>query len=318
MNEAPISIGSTHLRCIPLGIGTWSWGDEGQWGFGVSHTEEDLKNAFAESVGHGVTLFDTGERYGNGRSERFLGKFINQSHREIVVATKFSPLQWHVRRQDLTNALLASLKRLGLAKVALYQLHWPSRFISVEKRMDAFAEALEKNLAESVGVSNFNLEQLMRAQESLRRRNLSLATIQLEYNLLQRFPERNGILKACRRLGITFLAYSPLGRGVLTGKYSVQNPLPGTRGRLYPGSLLEKISSLISLLKRIGEVNFGKTPAQVALNWLMCKGAIPLAGAKSGEQAQENMGALGWRLTPEQVLAIDEESLRLQPRSLKR
>ncbi len=315
MNEILVSVGSTNLRCLPLGVGTWSWGNEGGWGFGSAYTEKDLRKAFEESVNGGVSLFDTAEKYGNGLSESLLGKFLRNSDQRIFVATKFSPTRWDIRRKDLVKALDASLKRLGLAKVALYQLHWPSRFVSVERRMDALAEVVEKDLTEAIGVSNFSLEQMQRAQERLAKRSLSLASIQVNYSLLQRAPERNGILEECRHLGVTLLAYSPLAMGVLTGKYSSQNPLPGVRGGKYSIPYLEHIRPLIQLLKEIGDGHERKTPTQVALNWLMCKGAFPIPGAKTGKQARENIGALGWRLTEKEISALDTASQAVQVNS---
>lgn len=130
----------------------------------------------------------------------------------------------------------------------------------------------------------------------------------MEYSLLHRKPEQNGVLATCQELGITLIAYSPLAQGLLTGKYSPENPPPGLRGLRYGRRRLRAIAPLLRLLQSIGEAHGGKTPAQVALNWLICKGAVPIPGAKDARQARENAGALGWRLTPEEVERLDQVS----------
>ena len=128
----------------------------------------------------------------------------------------------------------------------------------------------------------------------------------MEYSLLQRGPERSGLLAACRDLGVTLIAYSPLGQGLLTGKYTAEHPPPGARRRR--ARRLDRIEPLIGLLRQIGEAHGGKTPAQVALNWAICKGTVPIPGAKNARQAGDNAGALGWRLADDEVAALDAAS----------
>jgi aryl-alcohol dehydrogenase-like predicted oxidoreductase len=139
-----------------------------------------------------------------------------------------------------------------------------------------------------------------------------LVSNQVQYNLLHREPERDGLLDLCRDLDITLIAYSPLAMGVLTGKYTPENPPSGIRGRRYKRQFLTQIQPLIALLVEIGQAHGGKIPAQVALNWLMCKGAVPIPGAKNARQAEENVGALGWRLADEEVAALDAASEAIQ------
>jgi aryl-alcohol dehydrogenase-like predicted oxidoreductase len=116
---------------------------------------------------------------------------------------------------------------------------------------------------------------------------------------------------ACKELGVTVIAYSPIAKGVLSGKYTPQNIPPGPRGRRYPSEYLAKVQPLIGLLKEVGQAHGGKTPAQVSLNWLITKGAAPIPGAKNVKQAQENAGALGWRLTDTEVKALEAASDQL-------
>ncbi len=141
----------------------------------------------------------------------------------------------------------------------------------------------------------------------LRKRGLRLASNQIEFSLLRTSPEKSGLLAACTELGVVPLAYSPIGQGRLTGKYSASNPPPGKR--TFSAHPMEKVDAIVAELRRIGLVHGDKTPAQVALNWIIAKGAVPIPGAKNGEQANQNAGALGWALSEEDVAALDRVAL---------
>src|SRR5581483_3372729 len=145
----------------------------------------------------------------------------------------------------------------------------------------------------------------------LAKRGIALASNQVEYSLLARAPERNGLLKLCHELHVTLIVYSPLAMGLLTGKYTPDNPPRGMRARWYKPPYLAQIQPLLTLLREIGQAQGGRTPSQVALNWLICKGALPIPGAKNVRQVQDNAGALGWRLTDDQVAALDAAAERL-------
>jgi aryl-alcohol dehydrogenase-like predicted oxidoreductase len=177
--------------------------------------------------------------------------------------------------------------------------------------MDGMADAIELGLLRAVGVSNYNGEQMKRANEALEKRGLRLASNQVNYSLLDRKVERDGLLDLCLRMGITLIAYSPLAKGMLTGKYSAENPPPGFRSLLYREDLLKRLPSLIGLMKEIGSAHGGRSPTQVALNWTICKGSLTIPGAKNARQAQENAGALGWRLQEEDVDALDRASQQI-------
>jgi aryl-alcohol dehydrogenase-like predicted oxidoreductase len=120
-------------------------------------------------------------------------------------------------------------------------------------------------------------------------------------------PESTGLLEACHELGVLVLAYSPVGQGRLTGKYTASNPPPGRRN--FSAFPMQEVEPIVAELRRIG-ATYGKSPSQVALNWIVCKGAIPIPGAKNQKQAEENAGALGWRLSPDHVRALDAVSKR--------
>lgn len=315
-NEGLIPLGKTDILVTPIGIGAWSWGDSVFWGYGRDYGETDVKAAFDISIEAGVNFFDTAEAYGQGHSETLLGQFLRDTPLQpgkppIIVATKFFPYPWRLWKASLKQALIGSLRRLQIEKVGLYQIHWPFPPVSIEAWATALADVFEEGLVEAVGVSNYNAQQMRRAQATLIKRSVLLASNQVEYSLINRKIEKNGLLDLCQDLGVCCIAYSPLGKGTLTGKYSPQNPLRGMRGRRYNSRFLSQIEPLIRLLREIGRAHDGKTPAQVALNWVICKGAIPIPGAKNIQQAQENVGALGWRLAEEEVSALDQASDRL-------
>lgn len=312
MNETRTTLGKTEVQIPWMGIGTWQWGDKMMWGYGGGgYNDGDIRQAFDAAVAGGVRFFDTAEVYGLGRSETFLGQFLRESGVEATVATKFFPFPWRLTRRQLLTALRKSLQRLGLARVDLYQVHWPMPTAPIERWANALADAVEAGLTRAVGVSNYSAEQLGRAHNVLAARGVPLASNQIEYSLLHREPERNGQLQAARDLGITIIAYSPLAKGVLTGKYTPESPPPGPRGRMYNPEYLAKVQPLIQRLREAGEAHGGKTPAQVALNWTICKGTVPIPGAKNARHVESNLGALGWRLTADEVAALDEASAGL-------
>ena len=305
-------LGHTDLDVTPLGLGTWSWGDHGDWAFGRTHDEEDVRQAFVVGAAHAPMLFDTAERYGSGESERLLGRFLRETGRSAVIATKFSPTRLQVRHTDLFHALHGSLERLQLARVDLYQLHWPTALSSVRARMNAMADAVEEGLVRAVGVSNFSADQVRVAHDALAYRGLPLATVQVEYSLLRRAPEQNGVLRACEERGVTLIAYSPLASGMLTGKYTATTPPSGARGARYPAEWLARLEPLLSLLRDIGQGHGGRSPAQAALAWLRAKGVLPIPGAKNRRQAEENLGALEFDLGTDEVEALGRATTPLE------
>ncbi len=312
MSEQKIPLGKTDVQITSLGIGAWSWGDRLFWGFGSDYGDAECKTAFDASVAAGINFFDSAEAYGFGHSEILLGRFARAANDSLVLATKFFPYPWRVRRANLIAALRASLKRLGLERVDLYQIHQPLPPVAIETWVDALGEAVQAGLARAAGVSNYNAAQTRRAFEVLSKRGIPLASNQVKYSVLDRHIERDGTLQTCRELGVTVIAYSPIEMGLLTGKYTAQNPPRGARRFRYHRDYLEKIQPVIALLREIGAAHGGKTPAQVALNWAICQGTIPIPGAKNARQAEENAGALGWRLTDDQVAAIDAASEQVQ------
>ena len=308
MVEAAIELGRSGLRVLPLGTGCWAWGDRLFWEYGQGYGLEDVRQAFRSSLEEGIDFFDTAEIYGFGQSERCLGEFLREAggQRRILVATKFLPYPWRLTSGAVVRALRSSLQRLQLPAVDLYQVHRPIPPRGVERWMQGMAEAAQEGLLRAVGVSNFGPDLTRRAHEALAKRGIPLASNQVQYNLLDRTPERTGLVEVCRELSVTIIAYSPLAMGLLTGKYSPQTPPAGLYRWTQWGKALALAVPLVATLREMGQAHGGKTPGQVALNWLICKGALPIPGAKHAAQVRENAGALGWRLTPEEVLRLDE------------
>jgi aryl-alcohol dehydrogenase-like predicted oxidoreductase len=291
------------LKC-ELGTGTWAWGDKQIWGYGKEYADSDVRKAFDASIAAGINCFDTAEMYGYGRSEELIGHFVAETKAPVVILTKFMPLPWRLRRQNLINALKQSLRRLGVGSVSLYQIHWPLQFRSINTWMDALADAVDEGLTQGVGVSNYNADQMKRAYERLSQRGVPLLSNQVEYSLLHRLPETNGVMKACNELDVKLIAYSPLAMGVLTGKYSSDHRLGGYRGLRF-NRYLSRIQELTGLLEEIGQAHGGKSSSQVALNWTIGKGTFPIPGAKNANQAMGNAGAQGWKLTSEEITAVE-------------
>ncbi|KAL5716217.1 hypothetical protein ACHQM5_017939 [Ranunculus cassubicifolius] len=311
--EDKIKLGGSDLKVSKLGIGAWSWGDTSYW----NNFEWDdrklkaAKSAFDTSIDAGITFIDTAEVYGSSftfgaiSSETLLGRFIKERKEkdptvDVAVATKFAALPWRLGRESVVSALKDSLSRLGLSSVELYQLHWPGIWGN-QGYIDGLGDAVEQGLVKAVGVSNYSEKRLREAYTQLQKRGIPLASNQVNYSLIYRFPEENGVKATCDELGITLIAYSPIAQGVLTGKYTPQNPPTGPRGRIYTPEFLTKLQPLLNKIKEIGQ-SYDKTQTQVVLNWLVSQdNVVPIPGAKNAEQAQEFAGALGWRLADDEI-----------------
>jgi aryl-alcohol dehydrogenase-like predicted oxidoreductase len=311
--EQRINLGLNGPSVATLGVGTWQWGDRFIWGYGRGYGEADIAAAFEASLAAGLRLFDTAELYSLGKSERLLGRLVAQTadrppDQRPLIASKFFPYPWRFRGSDLRRALAGSRRRLGVERIDLYQIHWPLPPVPITTWLRALADAALAGEIGAIGVSNYSAEQTRRSATVLAARGLTLASNQVDYSLLNREIERNGVLDACRQLGVTVIAYSPLGSGLLSGKYTPTNPPSGRRRALYHRKGPEQIAALTNLLREIGQAHANKTPAQVALNWLICQNVLPIPGAKTAQQAGENAASLGWRLTPDELSALDTAS----------
>jgi aryl-alcohol dehydrogenase-like predicted oxidoreductase len=314
VTQSDLTLAGSDVVIPPLGVGTWAWGDRATWGMGgydTDLTRASIEEAWESSIASGVTFFDTAEVYGRGESERILGSLLAADPdraKSVQIATKFMPFPWKIdMKASLLQSLRQSLERLGLGAVDLYQIHGPISFRSHAVMAEALAEARQQGLTRAVGVSNYSAAEVRSMAAELHKRGVKLATNQIEFSLLRRGPESTGLLAACRELDVLPLAYSPIGQGRLTGKYSASNPPPGKRN--FSNHPMTEVDKVTTELRRMGEKHGGKTPSQVALNWIMAKQVVPIPGAKNRAQAEQNAGARGWSLSSEDVAALDALAL---------
>jgi aryl-alcohol dehydrogenase-like predicted oxidoreductase len=287
----------------PIGVGTNSWGSR-------TGPDHDKYATFAALLDGGITFFDTAEIYQGTASERTLGECMRAARRTPTVLTKFFPFPWRLGKGRMMPALRRSLKRLQVLSVDVYILHFPLPPVSLEVWADALADQVKEGLARAVGISNCDAVQMRRAHAVLHARGVPLACNEVELSLLRPGAVRGGLLDACRELGVTLISYRPLAQGMLTAKYSVEHPPRGPRAAIYGKNTLANMQRLVGALRRIGSGR-GRTPAQVALNWVICKGALPIPGAKDPSQAWENAGAMGWRLSPDEIRELEAAAYAL-------
>jgi aryl-alcohol dehydrogenase-like predicted oxidoreductase len=307
-----VRLGASGLEVPRLGVGAMTWGSPAgrsrfgpaKLAYGGPSGPEEEQLAFEASLSAGVDLFDTAAMYSGGASERRLGELAEG--KRVMIATKFPP-GWLSTAAAFPDALDQSLVRLRRGTIDLYQHHFPSRRVSIPSLMRFMGDAVAAGKVRAVGVSNYSARQLRIAHAALAERGVPLASNQVEYSLLHRAPEVNGVLDACRELGITLIAYQPLAQGVLTGKYRPGDRPRGIRrfGGYYRGDALEKAQPVVALLGEIGE-RHARTPAQVALRWLIeQEGILPIPGAKDGRQAASNAEALSFTLVAAETEALD-------------
>lgn len=266
-------------------------------------------------------------KYGFGKSETLLKNSCDSAGLSIGIdttasgviaaATKFAPVPWRTESQAVVDACKASASRLGVDQIPLYQIHFPDiiqplKAFGMENRKDelyweGLAECYQSGLAANVGVSNYGPETLLRAQESLSKKGVPIASNQINFSLLQ-YRSSEKTLKVCEELGIKVLAYFPLANGLLAGKYSVDTP-PSFPKSLTMKKYYEDAEPVLKIMRRIAAEK-NKTVAQVAINWVMMKGAIPIPGARSSEMAKDNFGSMGWALSPEEVDELEGASLK--------
>ncbi|RMH75365.1 MAG: aldo/keto reductase [Cyanobacteria bacterium J007] len=308
---------ANQLALPTMGCGTWAWGNRLLWDYDP-RMDDQLHAVFDLCVAHGVTLFDTGDSYGTGRlkgrSEELLGQFANtyrgSNADRICIATKLAAYPWRLTRSSMASACEGSARRLG-RKVDLVQMHWSTANYAPWQEwalLDGLADLYDRGEVKAVGLSNYGPKRLQKVYQRFRDRGVPIATLQVQYSLLSTYPVSElNVKEICDELGIQLIAYSPLALGLLTGKYSANGPYPkGLRGFLCK-QLFPAIDPLLDCLRAIARSR-QKTMAQVALNWCIGKGAIPIPGAKTLEQAKQNIGALGWQLDAGEMAELDRVS----------
>ena len=295
-----------------MGVGTWAWGDRLIWDYGKEYGKKDLSAVFRRYLNDGVFFFATSSSFAEGQSEEMLGEFAEKTASPVVIATKYVPRPWHLRRSEFMDSLKQSLVRLGLSRLDIYELCPPAGRMTIGRLAECAAEALDMGLIERVGLSNYNAQQIDAFNEALSRFGYSIACLETPYNLLDREIESNGVLDICKRLNITILAQQPLAMGLLTGKYDGEAPAAGTRRQMMLRYHTARLDILLRTMNHIGLENNGKNAVQVALNWIMRKGIIPIPGTKTLSQAIENAQTPGWVMTNEQMSLLDTMTNRTQ------
>jgi aryl-alcohol dehydrogenase-like predicted oxidoreductase len=311
--DHPTTLGRSSLKVPRLGVGAMTWGEPrglarfhpATMAYGGAHGYQEELRAVEASLEAGVDLVDTAAFYSRGASEIRVGELAQG--KDLLIASKF-PSGIRFQADDFPGELEASLHRLGRSNLDLYQHHFPGR-VSIPDLMSHLADAVEEGKVTAVGVSNYSAEQMRLAHAALADRGVPLASNQVEYSLLHRQSETNGVLDACRELGVTLIAYTPLAGGMLTGKYSAENRPTGFYRRVLPRyrrKALDAIQPVISLLREIGD-RHSKTPSQVAIRWLIEDPIVlPIPGAKNGKQATDNAAALSFSLAAEEVAALSD------------
>jgi aryl-alcohol dehydrogenase-like predicted oxidoreductase len=312
-----VRLGKTDTQISRIGLGCWQFsGGRGIAGQVWPDIGQDAADAVvAESLAGGITLFDTAEAYGGGASERALAHALKRAGKadgDVVVATKWFPALR--RAAHIGRSIDERLRCLDGFSIDLYQVHSPGSFSSFEKQMDAMARLAHDEKIRHVGISNFSASGMERCARALEERGLVLASNQMRFSLVDRRIEKNGVLQAAKDLGVTIIAYSPLGQGVLTGRFhedaSAVRGLQRGRRMLLRRTSLEKTRPLIRALREVGD-QVGATPAQVALAWTVrFHGDVVVAipGASKPTQAQSNAGALRVALSDAQLDRLDHAS----------
>ena len=273
---------TTALRAAPVVIGCWAWGDRRTWGYQTRFGDDDLRAAVEALDAAGLRWFDTAEVYAGGRSERLLGDLL-AGRPDFAVSTKFFPYPWRLGAGQFRRALDASLRRLKRDSVQLYQVHHEVPAALARRWAAHLAAARRDGVVEAIGTSNLSAPALRVVVEALAEHGERVVAHQVRYNLCDRRVERTAVPELCREHGITLLAHSALGQGLLSGRYRAGATMSGRRA--FPNQVLAQAEPLLALLDRYA-AKLDVTTAAVALAWLRHRGATPIVGVHSREQAE--------------------------------
>jgi aryl-alcohol dehydrogenase-like predicted oxidoreductase len=298
-------------RVSVIGLGTWQFGSK-DWGYGDAYANETAVAITHRALELGVTFFDTAEIYGFGNSERILGGALADRRKDAFIATKVFPVL--PLAPVVQQRAVASAARLGVDTIDLYQVHWPNPVVPLSQTMAGMATLLRTGLIRHVGVSNFSLARWQDADRALGGPVLSN---QVQYNLVQRKPERD-LLAWAQANDRLIIAYSPLAQGLLSGRYDADHrPSGSARGTnaLFLPDNLARATGLINTLRAIAGAH-DATPAQVALAWLVRKpNVIAIPGASSVGQLEANVAAADLDLSDEEDAELTATTAAFQPRT---
>jgi aryl-alcohol dehydrogenase-like predicted oxidoreductase len=295
-------IGSLEVSVVGLGCNNFGWRIDAAATARVVDAALDA----------GIDFFDTADIYGNGQSEEFLGEALQGRWNRVVIATKFgNKMEGQgegAQPSYIQRALEASLHRLRTERIDLYQLHQPDPHTPIGETLEALDRLVKAGKVREIGASNFTVEQIREADDAVRPGAARFVSVQNEYSLLHRQPEKD-VLPECVRRGLAFLPYFPLANGLLSGKYSSRHPHPpGSRGAAAwgPKVFTEENLEIADSLRRFAESR-GHSQLELAFSWLASRPAVAsvIAGATSPEQAQANAHAADWKLTDAELEELD-------------
>jgi aryl-alcohol dehydrogenase-like predicted oxidoreductase len=293
-----------------IGLGTWQFGSR-EWGYGDDYAGGAARQIVQRARELGVTLFDTAEVYGFGKSERILGEALGDERAEVVVASKIfpvAPLPAVIRQRAK-----ASAARLQLKRIPLYQVHQANPVVPDSVIMPGMKSLLDDGLISAVGVSNYSLERWRKADAAL---GQPVVSNQVQFSLAQ--PKAlEDLVPFAERENRMVMAYSPLAQGLLGGKYGVDNRPGGVRAAnpLFGMENLRRVEPLLDLLREIAAGHQAK-PAQVALAWLLSlPSVVAIPGASSVEQLEFNVAAADLELEADSVAALTAAARAFEPLS---
>ena len=301
-------LGKSSLVVSALGLGCMGMSEF----YGATDEQESIAT-IQRALDCGVTLLDTADMYGSGRNEDLVGRAIEKRRHEAIVATKFgnvrgeggSFLGINGRPEYVQQACEASLRRLRIATIDLYYQHRVDAEVPIEDTVGAMSRLIEQGKVRYLGLSEAGPQTIRRAHKTY-----PIAALQTEYSLWTRDPE-DGLLALCRELGIAFVAYSPLGRGFLTGQFKrLEDLAPDDFRRHSPRFQGENFQKNLQLVERIQQMatEKGCTPAQLTLAWVLSRGedVVPIPGTKRRKYLDENLAALDVQLSAADLERIDE------------
>ncbi|KAF2418406.1 aldo-keto reductase [Tothia fuscella] len=302
-----------NVHASVISIGAWPWGDTATWQWD-DKDRPGLDVAWDHLFKAGINFIDTAQAYGNGKSEVITGELARRYPRDqVVVQTKYFVVPSAENILHPVDAparkLKESLERMKLDFVDIYLVHGHIHLSSIAQVAKGLAACVDQGLTKCVGVANYSEKDMLQMAEELAKFDIPLATNQVEYSPLRRYPETSGLLQACKNHNIVLQSYSSLAQGRLTGKYTKDNEPPKTHR--FSSYAMSEVEPVLDVLRSIAEKR-GTTIPAVSLNYNMCKGLVPVVGVRNPQQAEENAKALGFRLTDEEVKAIDEVSFEGQ------
>jgi aryl-alcohol dehydrogenase-like predicted oxidoreductase len=298
-------------RVSQVGLGTWQFGSR-EWGYGNAYATGTARDIVRRAVELGVTLFDTAEAYGFGKSERILGEALGADRTEVIVASKIfpvAPFPVIVRNRERGSA-----RRLQLSRIPLYQVHQPNPLVPDSVIMPGMRTLLEEGRIGAVGVSNYSLERWRKADAAL---GSSVVSNQVQFSLADPGPLED-VVPFAEQEGRIVMAYSPLAQGLLSGKYTAKNRPGGVRrmNPLFGTENLRRVAPLLSVLRQVATTHDAE-PAQVALAWLLSfPRVVAIPGASSVEQLEFNVAASELELDASSRAALTDAARAFVPVSM--